>query len=128
MASPSSSTLKDIKKVIKEKEKKSHENREKIYKLNDEVAEISNKLKEKRSSEKSVRVAKSRLETHYTVLAVDRTKRPSDRYQDVRTYSKMDKDVWQDDTLRAWFNSYAPQEEDKYDFRPSQTGYTIRID
>lgn len=121
-------TLKEIKRVIKEKEKQSVENREKIYKLNDEVAEITNKLKEKRSSEKSVRVAKARLETHHTVLAVDRMKRPSDRYQDIRSYSKMDKDVWQDDTLRGWFNSYAPQEEDKYHFSPSQTGYTIRID
>jgi len=123
------SSLKDIKKVIKEKEKQSVENREKIYKLNDEVAEITNKLKEKRSSEKSVRVAKARLETHHTVLAVDRMKRPSDRYQDIRSYSKMDKDVWKDDTLRGWFNSYAPQEEqDTYHFSPSLTGYTISID
>lgn len=118
----------EIKTLIKKKEKKLIENRDKILQLNDQVSIMTNKLKEKRTSEKSVRVAMSRIETHRTTLQIDGTKRPPDRYSDIRNYSQMDMDCWRYNQLRDWFNTYALKEEIKYKFSPSKTGYTIKID
>ena len=118
----------DRKTVIKKKEKQIMENRDKILALNDSVSTITTRLKEKRTSEKSVRVANSRNTTHAASLQVDFSKRPPDRYADIRNYSQMDMDCWRYNQLRDWFNSYAPAEEAKYEFNPTKSGYTIKID
>lgn len=127
---PMSATKKQVDRptLIKKKEKQIMENRDKILALNDSVQSITGRLKEKRESEKSLRVANSRNVAHMTALQVDFTKRPPDRYGDIRSYSQMDMDCWRYDQLRDWFNSYAPAQEDKYYFNPSQSGYTVRID
>lgn len=119
---------KDRKLIIKKKEKQIMENRDKILALNDAASTISNRLKEKRTSEKSLRVASSRNITHHTALDVDFSKRPPDRYADIRSYSQMDMDCWRYNQLRDWFNSYAPAQEQKYEFNPVKTGYTLRAD
>lgn len=118
----------DRKTIIKKKEKEIMQNRDKILALNDSVATISTRLKEKRTSEKSLRVANSRNVTHGTALQVDFTKRPPDRYADIRSYSQMDMDCWRYNQLRDWFNSYAPAQEQKFEFNPVKSGYTIRTD
>lgn len=114
--------------LLKKKLKKSAENREKIFDLNDSISKITTELKEIRSSEKNTRVAKSRQLTHTKTLEVDASKRPPDRYADIRSYSRMDADVWKYDKLRNWFNCYAPPEDIKYEFNASQSGYTIKAD
>mmetsp|Transcript_2284 Transcript_2284/g.3600 ORF Transcript_2284/g.3600 Transcript_2284/m.3600 type:complete len:127 (-) Transcript_2284:177-557(-) len=118
----------DRQTLIKRKEKKVMENRDKILALNDEAAKISGRLKEKRESEKSVRVATSRNMAHTKALEVDFSKRPPDRYADIRSYSQMDMDCWRYNQLRDWFNTYAPAQEDRYEFQPTKTGYTVKID
>ena len=118
----------DRKTIIKKKEKLLLENRDKLLELDDSVASISSRLKEKRTSEKSLRVAGSRNVSHQTALAVDFSKRPPDRYADIRSYSQMDMDCWRYNQLRDWFNSYAPEHETKYEFNPSKSGYTIKMD
>lgn len=125
---PSKSSELTSKSTIKKKEKELMETREKILQLNDAVASISTRLKEKRQSEKSIRVANSRIASHTTTLALDFSKRPPDRSADIRSYSKMDMDCWQYDQLRDWFNTYAPEKEDRYEFNPVKAGYTVQID
>jgi hypothetical protein len=119
---------KDRKSLIIKKEKEIMKNRDKILALNDSVSTITERLKEKRTSEKSLRVANSRNVTHGTALQVDFTKRPPDRYADIRSYSQMDMDCWRYNQLRDWFNSYAPANETKVEFNPVKSGYTIKID
>ena len=114
--------------MIKKKEKEIVQNRDKILALNDSVSTITNRLKEKRTSEKSVRVANSRNTTHMATLQVDGTKRPPDRYADIRSYSQMDMDCWRYNQLRDWFNSYAPAREEKFEFNPVKSGYTLKLD
>jgi hypothetical protein len=118
----------DRKVVIKKKEKQIMENRDKILALNDSVQAISGKLKEKREGEKSLRVTQSRNVAHLTALQVDFSKRPPDRYADIRSYSQMDMDCWRYNQLRDWFNSYAPEREEKFLFNPTKSGYTVKID
>lgn len=112
--------------AIKKKEKQIMENRDKILSLNDSVQSITGRLKDKREAEKSLRVAQSRNTAHFTSIQIDNTKRPPDRYADIRSYSQMDMDCWRYDQLRDWFNSYAPAKEEKYEFNPTQSGYTLR--
>lgn len=119
---------KDRKVIIKKKEKQILENRDKILALNDSVQAITGKLKEKRESEKSLRVTTSRNVSHMTALQVDFTKRPPDRYADIRSYSQMDMDCWRYNQLRDWFNSYAPENQEKFEFNPVKSGYTVKID
>lgn len=117
-----------VEKIIRKKERTSMLNRDQIRELNDSISKISEKLKEKRTGEKSLRVSTSRTISHVKALEVDGRKRPPDRYGDVRSYSRMDMDVWRYDQLREWFNTYAPAQDVTYDFKPSQTGYTVKID
>lgn len=75
----------------------------------------------------SLRVANSRNITHHESIVLDREKRPCDRGNDIRTYSKMDLDIWNYNQVREWFNKGAAP-PDSYRHVPSETGYTIKID
>jgi hypothetical protein len=121
-------TVKDRKAAIRTTEKQIVEHRDKILALNDSVKAISGRLKEKREADKSLRVTQSRNVAHAAALTVDLSKRPPDRYGDIRSYSQMDMDCWRYNQLRDWFNSYAPQQEIKYEFNASKSGYTVKID
>jgi hypothetical protein len=116
----------DRQTLIARKHKQMMKTRDKILELNDRASQIGTDLKQKRSSEKSLRVAGGRIITHHTSLAVDLTKRPSDRYADIRTYTLTDKECWRNDQLRNWFNTYAPAKEDYYEFNPTKSGYTVK--
>lgn len=100
---------------------------DKLLDLKDTVSNITVTLKNKRSHEKDMRVSTTRVLSHTKALDIDRSKRPADRDFEVRSYSKMDADIWRYDQVRNWFNSYATDQE-PYKFVPSQTGYTIKVD
>lgn len=103
-------------------------NRDTIRELNESALKLCGKLKEKRAAEKSLRVSTGRQIAHATALQIDFSKRPPDRYGDIRSYSKMDMDVWKYDQLRSWFQTYAPDKDVTYDLRPCETGYMIKAD
>ncbi len=114
-------------KEIEKKKKELRRNDDKLLDLNDKVSKISVELKDLRAHEKDSRVSASRILAHTKALDLDLSKRPADREQDIRTYSKMDKDIWRYDQVRNWFNTYATEQEE-YRFVPSQTGYTLSAD
>jgi hypothetical protein len=118
----------DRQTLIARKERKILHLRDEILRLNDKASKISGDLKQKRTSEKSLRVAGGRIITHHAAHDVDVTKRPSDRYQDIRAYTNVDQDCWRYDQLRDWFNTYAPAKEDRYEFNGTQSGYTVKAD
>lgn len=117
----------DTEKVLKKKEKQLMKVRDEILERGDVISKISTTLKQKREGEKSMRVSTSRLYAHHTTMQVDGTKRPSDRFNDIRAYSKMDLDVWKYHEVRDWFNKNAAPPE-PYKFQPTETGYTLRVD
>jgi hypothetical protein len=99
-----------------------------ILHLRDEIREKSASLKQLRASQKSVRVANARIASHLKEYDVDQRKRPSDRGNDIRQYTKMDLDVWAYPQVRDWFNSQATDEDFSYNLRPSETGYMIQVE
>eukprot|EP01038_Epipyxis_sp_PR26KG_P004832 gene4832-6771_t len=113
--------------VIKKKERKLYVTQEKISELNDSISKISSQLKSKRESEKSLRVSTMRNIAHTKSIQLDATKRAPDRMNDIRTYSKMDLDIWKHNEVRDWFNKNA-SESTPYTASPSQTGYMISIE
>jgi hypothetical protein len=113
--------------LVKKKEKKLMETRDVIYNLNDTISQKAKELKALKSSEKSERVAASRLSSHKTQLRIDRANRPSDRDYEIRQYTIIDGDVWKYDDLRQWFNKGA-RDVPKETKALWETGYTIRVD
>jgi hypothetical protein len=55
----------------------------------------------------------------------DMTKRPPDRSYEIRTYTKMDVDLWFNPDVSDWFNKDAPKNLPTYNFSPHETGYMI---
>jgi len=103
---------------------------DKILHLSDEIKQKSKDLKQLRASEKSVRVAHARMDTHMKSWRTDMKNRPSDRGDDIRLYTKMDLDVWAYPQVRSWFNKMSPEDSQKETDQcqaPWQTGYTIRV-
>lgn len=66
----------------------------KIDHLSKEVKLTAVKLKDQRSAEQSSRLKVTRDLAHTTSMTEDRVLRPSDRSKDIRTYGKMDCDLW----------------------------------
>ena len=95
-----------IKKEIKRK-KESNCCEDKILALSDVIKHKTKYLKEKNAHEKAVRVAKMRLKTHEEYYALDLARRPSDRSDDIRVYSKQDLDTWAYADVREWYNKNA---------------------
>ena len=116
----------DSSTLIEVKKKKLQLTQEKILSLNDSISKISSQLKEKKEKDKSSRVSNSRLSTHKTVLLNDSIRRPSDRTYEIRTYTKMDNDLWVNPDVSNWFNKDAPPVI-KEDFSPIKSGYSIPL-
>jgi len=119
-----------IKKKLLEKNKKLVEKEDRILYLSDEILHKSSALKAQKASDKSIRVANSRNATHIALYATDLKRRPPDRADDIRMYTKMDLDVWKYPQVREWFNSGADPDPTKFVYRqrPHQTGYMLRLD
>lgn len=50
-----------------------------------------------------------------TVKLPDKSKRPPDKTMPVRAYTLIDNDVWQEEGLRGWFQTYAPEHRPRFD-------------
>ena len=96
-----------IQKEIARKELKLRAAEDKILALSDVIKHKSNFLKEKNAHEKAVRVAKARVSTHEEYYALDLARRPPDRGDDIRIYTKMDMSLWEYGQVRDWFNKKA---------------------
>ena len=81
-------------------------------------------LKTLKESQTANRLSKSRITMHHNATSSDQALRPSDRGNDIRTYSKMDLDVWQYEQVRDWFNEFG-QPVPHVHQSPAETGYTI---
>ncbi len=114
-------------KIIEKKKKEFMKCGEEILELNKSISTISSKLKQKRSDEKDSRVSTLHHISHKKSLELDRTKRPADRDFEIRSYTKMDGDIWRYDQVRNWFNTYATEQE-PYNYVPSKEGYTLKVD
>jgi hypothetical protein len=124
----------ELEKLAKKREKEIDRNYKQLTKyedqllnIKDSVATIDKRLREKREHEKSLRVSTMRVHTHKHSINLDATKRPADRNYEIRSYSKMDMDIWHYDQVRSFFNTYA-KDEVPYRYTPSETGYTLKID
>ena len=115
----------ELEKTIQRKEKKLKKIQDDILAMNDSIKKVSTDLQTKKREENSSRVAGSRLSTHTKSILGDITKRPPDRSYDIRTYSKMDVDLWLNPDVSRWFNKDAPQNMPTYNFSPIESGYTI---
>lgn len=121
---------KQSKKRQKELDKKKKEfvqTGEQILSLSTRISKISGELKQLRADEKDSRVSTSRKIAHTSTIALDSTKRPSDREFEIRNYSSADKYMWKTDQVRDWYNSYATDPE-PYRYVPSETGYTVKTE
>ena len=101
---------------------------DKILVLSDDIKHRSASLKFKRASEKSLRVASSRMQSHMKQYETDLKNRPPDRGDDIRQYTKMDLDVWKYHQVRDWFNCKASNEDFGYHLTPAETGYMIKVE
>lgn len=103
-----------------------------VQHLYDEIAVLSDKARAKTTTNKiekdshtQGRLSRTRQAMHIAGTKNDRALRPSDRGNDIRTYSKMDLDVWKYDDVRNWFNQYATDMPSDTT-TPAETGYMIR--
>lgn len=91
----------------------------------DKLAKKTNKqLLQEKEDKTAHRLSKSRVIMHNHAISNDRVLRPPDRENGIRTYGKMDLDVWKYDQIRDWFNQYGQPASDKNE-SPAETGYMI---
>lgn len=117
-------------KKIKSKEAQLMAFEESLLQLADKVKKTHHHLQLSREMDKSERLASVRHKTHRLTTEMDRTLRAPDQSNDIRTYGKMDLDIWKYEDVRHWFNRYAPTDPNAgaYTLTPAQTGYVIKID
>jgi hypothetical protein len=125
----SNNTQSNRKALILAKERKLKQLETKYYEINDIISSKVKALQDEKDMGKSNRVSRVRLETHHKNMTLDARHRSSDREFSIRTYSNMDKNIWEYPDMRSWFNSLAPEGNPmEYKLRPVDTGYTIRVD
>ena len=118
-----------IEREIKKKERELVAQEDKILALSDVIKHKTRYLKEKNAHEKAVRVAKARLKTHEEYYELDMARRPSDRSDDIRVYTKQDLDTWAYQDMREWYNKNAdPNFDPAFRMTPAETGYMIKKD
>ncbi len=118
-----------IKREIEKKKREISVDEDKILALSDVIKHKTKYLKEKNAHEKAVRVAKARLKTHEEYYTLDLARRPSDRSDDIRVYTKQDLDTWAYADVREWYNKNAdPNYDPTWRKTPAETGYMIKKD
>ena len=122
--SPSLSSSKN-KVKINAKKARLQEVYDHIAVMSDEIKEKAKQLKADKEANTANRTHKSRLMSHTSSLTSDHQLRPSDRSYEIRTYSRMDLDVWKYNDVRNWFNQYATDVPVEH-MSPADTGYMIR--
>ena len=122
--------------MINARKNKIAQKEKQLLKLEETLLEFSDRTKAKtgellaiKESDKSGRLANVRHRTHHLITEMDSKLRPPDQSNDIRTYSKMDLDIWKYEDVRYWFNKNAPSDPNAgaYTLRPVDTGYVIRI-
>ena len=81
-----------------------------LQKVTEEIRTLDTQAKKKnlellkqKESHTANRLSKSRIIMHNNATSNDKVLRPCDRGNDIRTYSKMDLDVWQYPQVRDWW-------------------------
>ena len=114
------------KQRIKKLEKELGTTVSKIIDLGDEVKKRNKDLHSEHHTITHARLAKTRMATDKMEMDKDVGVRPADKQLSIRTYSKMDLDIWKYEDVRKWFNQNAPLEKpNTLHESPSSTGYTI---
>lgn len=98
---------------------------EEILTLDTQAKKKNLELKKQKESQTANRLSKSRITMHNNATTNDKVLRPPDRSNDIRTYSKMDLDVWQYPQVRDWFNEYGQPVPHVHE-SPAETGYMIQ--
>jgi hypothetical protein len=76
--------------VIGKKVKEARDLRMKILEMDNAIASTSKKLKDSRFEDKSHRISKIRLSTHNVDIEREKLRRPPDKSNDIRIFTKMD--------------------------------------
>mmetsp|Transcript_26489 Transcript_26489/g.44779 ORF Transcript_26489/g.44779 Transcript_26489/m.44779 type:complete len:124 (+) Transcript_26489:132-503(+) len=97
---------------------------EEIRALDSQAKKKNLELKKQKESNTANRLSKTRIVMHHNATVSDRVLRPPDRGNDIRTYGKMDLDVWQYEQVRDWFNEYGQPVPHPHE-TPAETGYMI---
>ena len=102
---------------------------DRLMKLSDLTKKKTIRLAMDNEMDKSGRLALTRHRTHHLTTDMDSALRPPDQSNDIRTYSKMDSDIWAHADVRYWFNKNAPTDPNHgaYTLTPVDTGYVIRM-
>lgn len=116
--------------AIARKEKQLQQLEEKMRNMTDDVRAKTRSLLSEKEMDRNDRLARVRHQTHFLTTQMDLSLRPPDQSNDIRTYSKMDLDIWKYEDVRNWFNKDAVGDPDDYAYRltPAQTGYVVRVD
>lgn len=96
-----------------------------INDLGDEVKKRHSDLQREHHVVTHGRISKVRMTTDRMEMDKDLGVRPSDKQLSIRSYSKMDQDIWKYDDVRKWFNHNAPTDNAALHEAPSATGYTV---
>lgn len=97
----------------------------KIIDIGDKVKKKSKELEHERHVMTHTRISQVRQQTDRMEMNKDAGCRPSDKQLNIRTYSKMDSDIWKYEDVRKWFNTNAPKDELIIHESPSSTGFMI---
>lgn len=97
----------------------------KITDIGDNVKKKNKELQHEHHVITHCKISKARLTTDKMEMDKDVGARPSDKQLSIRTYSKMDLDIWKYEDVRKWFNQNGPCDENVMHKSPSETGYTI---
>lgn len=117
--------MNELNTKIRKKEKTLRKIQDDILEMNDKIKSVTSKLQTQKREDSSARVAGMRLSTHTKSILGDLTKRPPDRSYEIRTYTKMDADLWFNPDVSHWFNKDAPRELPTDSFSPIESGYMI---
>lgn len=115
--------------IVVKKEKKLRAIENKLLQLNGDIKEKNKQLLVVQEQAKHARIAHVRHATHLLTTTMDLSLRPPDQSNDIRTYSKMDLDIWKHDDVRHWFNKDAVGHPDDYAYKltPADTGYVVKL-
>ncbi len=112
---------------IARKEKQLDHLEEKLLKLSDDTRKKTKELKLESEMDRSSRLASARRKAHALNAELDDGLRSSDKCNNLRSYTKMDADIWKYEDVRQWFNKYSTEDSCVYKLRPADTGYVIRF-
>eukprot|EP01041_Mallomonas_annulata_P003778 gene3778-7504_t len=100
--------------------------RQKILNIEDNIRAKSRQLKKEKEDHTHAGLSKARNDTHNLNTDIDKLNRPSDQSRSLRTYSKMDTDLWTRDEVRWWFNKNGPDaREMEYFWSSTGSGYNL---